>query len=291
MPGRATIRCMNAVGGVKTPRGAFLSPLLTVLTFGLLVVSAAHGAIPQTPDPIIKEVDDPLELQHLGVRFIEANQPDNAILALRKALRLYSENAETRMWLGVAHTLRQEYEVAEAYFVKALELNPRLTEVHNWFGFHWYQRQDPDRAVEEFRKALTDPSFPPPSRFRVLLNLGRIQLEREQTEAGVATLGQAIQITVQSSDPAYGLARVLLAEGLIKLGRPLEAIGTLESVTEQRNFAAHAHLLLGLAYRDLVEETSARRHLEDVLRLAPGTDLSERAIEALRGINGSASRS
>ena len=244
--------------------------------------SNSSASTSSTNDPLLDELEDPQELQQVGIRYIEDNQPQNAILALRKSLRAYSRNAETHMWMGAALTMTRQFDEALASFDRALELNSQLTETHNWLGIYWYQRNEPQRAVSEFQIALADPTYPAISRLRVLMNLGRILLELNQLDSAINTLAQAAEMRVSSGDPVHSLIRVLLAQALLKQGRPLEAIRALEPIKNERGSSAETNLITGLAYRDLGEHTSARRHLEAVLRLAPGSDLSEQAIEALQ---------
>ena len=57
-------------------------------------------------------------------------------------------------------------------------------------------------------------------------------------------------------------------------------------VTEVDDLNVEAHLELGMAYRDLSQVPAARRHLQRVIDLAPGTDASARAQAALARLQG-----
>lgn len=258
------------------------APLFLLLALALLAASLPVAA-QQRVDPLIANTDDPLELQQLAVQFIRGNQPRVALDALRKALSIYPDNAETHMWAGVVYTQLQEYEAAEQSFQRALEINPDLSEARNWYGVHLSERGLYERAIEQYRRALDDPVYPRISRARVLVNLGNLLLRTGDVEAAVPVLSEASRSGVASNDPLFALAHQALAEALLKNGRPEEALGTLENL-EVLPPDARTEYLAALAYRDLGETNRARDHLQRVLRLAPGTDLADEALQVLRAL-------
>lgn len=246
-----------------------------------LLLPSGQSLAQQRVDPLIANTDDPLELQQLAIQFIRGNQPRSALDALRKALSIYPDNAETHMWAAVVYTQLNEYEAGEQAFERALEINPDLSEARNWYGVHLTERGFLDRAIEQYRQALTDPAYPRISRARVLVNLGNVLLSKGDVEAAIPPLSEAARSGVASNDPLYSLVHQGLAEALIKNGRAEEALGALENL-EVLPPNPRTELLTGLAYRDLGEVNSARDHLQRVLRLAPGAELADQALEVLR---------
>lgn len=256
--------------------------LLAALIVALSLSAVAVGQ--ERVDPLIASSDDPLELQQLAIQFIAGNRPRDALAALQKSLRIYDDNAETHMWVAVVYAQLEEHEAAEQAFRRALEINPQLTEAHNWFGVYWARSGDLDRAIEHYRAALADPAYPRISRARVLVNLGNVLMQKGDVEAALPPLSEAARTPIPSSDPLYALVHVSLGEALLKTGRPEEALGALEKMDVLAP-DARTKLLQGLAYRDLGERNQAIDHLQRVLRLAPGTDLADQALEALRRLN------
>lgn len=256
--------------------------LVAALILALAWGGAAVGQ--QRSDPLIASTEDPLELQQLAVQFIAGNRPRDAMAALQKALRIYDGNAESHMWLAVVYTQLEELEAAEESFRRALDINPQLTEAHNWFGVYWARQGDLDRAIEHYRAALTDPAFPRISRARVLVNLGNGLMQKGDMDAALLSLSEAAQTPIPSNDPLYALVHLSLGEALLKGGRPEEALGALEKM-DVLAADPRAKLLQGLAYRDLGEREQAIDHLQRVLRLAPGTELADQALAALRQLN------
>lgn len=257
---------------------------LLVLALALALPAAAPPvSAQQRVDPLIASTDDPLELQQLAVQFIRGNQPRAALDALRKALSIYPDNAETHMWAGVVYTQLQDYEAGEQAFQQALEINPDLSEARNWYGVHLTERGLYERAIEQYRRALDDPVYPRISRARVLVNLGNLLLRTGDVEAAVPVLSEATRSGVVSNDPLFALAHQALGEALIKNGRAEEALGALESL-DVLPPDARTEYLTALAYRDLGELGQARDHLQRVLRLAPGTELADEALQLMRAL-------
>lgn len=260
---------------------AFLcASAITIGSVGALGAHAAPGVAVQDPETV-----DPRDLQMLAILYIEDNQPHEAIPLLERSVDLYPENGETYMWLGFAQYLTEQFETAEESFMKALTRNPTLTDVRNYLGLLRYKQGDLDAAIREFLTALRDPVYPPLSKARVRLNLGNVYLEIGNPDAALEHLSTGAS-SVASSDQVYQPLHIQLARSLKELGRMQEAIAALLKVIEVEEQHVEAHLELGMAYRDLSQSPAARRHLQKVIDLAPGTPASDRAQAALARLGG-----
>lgn len=247
----------------------------------LLCASATiiAGALPaqaaQQPQNI-----DPRDLQVLAILYIEDNQPYEAIPLLERSVDLYPENGETYMWLGVAQFLTEQFGPAEESLMKALARNSGLTDARNYLGLLRYKQGDLDGAVREFLEALRDPVYPPVSKARVRLNLGNVYLELGNPEAAREHLSVGAA-AVSTRDPSFAPMHLQLARALEQLERMQEAIAALQKVVSADEMNVEAHLELGVAFADLSQAPAARRHLNKVIELAPGTAAAERAQAAL----------
>ena len=243
---------------------------------GAVAGAASIGAAPlQDPEAI-----DPRDLLTLAILYIEDNQPWEAIPLLERSVDLYPENGETYMWLGVAQAMTEQNDLAEESYMKALARNPALTEVRNYLAVLRYKQGDLDAAVREWLVALGDPVYPPISKARVRYNLGKVYLEMGNPEAARESFSAAAN-GISDRDAVYPALHIQLAKALQELGRTQEAIAALIKVTDVDEQNIEAHLELGLAYRDLSQDATARRHLQMVIDLAPGTEASARAQAAL----------
>ena len=261
---------------------AFLcASAITIGSVGALGAHAAPALAVQDPEYI-----DPRDLQMLAILYIEDNQPHEAIPLLERSVDLYPENGETYMWLGFAQYLTEQYELAEESYMKALSRNPTLTDVRNYLGLLRYKQGDLGGAIREFHVALRDPVYPPLSKARVRLNLGNVYLEIGNPDAALEQLANGAN-SVAASDQAYQPLHLQLAKALKELGRMQEAIAALLKIIEVDEQHVGAHLELGLAYRDLSQSPAARRHLQKVIDLVPGTEAGDRAQAALARLGGS----
>ena len=251
----------------------------------VMAMTAVGAAAGQQLDPLVASSNDAIVLQQLGVQFIATSQTANALQALRKSVEIDPNSAAAHMWLGVVYSQMNDDVAAEGEFLEALELNPSLTEARNWFGLYWVGRGDLDAAIAQYRQALMDPAYPPISRARVQVNLGKVLMQTGDYEQAVVVLGQAGGITVSSKEPLYPILYLSLAEALVMIGRSQEALGALERM-EVLPANARAEYLRGLAYRDLGEVGDARTHLQRVLRRAPGSALASQALQVLESLPG-----
>lgn len=255
---------------------------VTTITIGSAgAIGAMPGSVESVAAPQDPETMDPRDLQVLAILYIEDNQPHEAIPLLKRSVDLYPENGETYMWLGVAEFLTEQFDEAEESFMKALARNPSLTEVRNYLGLLRYKQGDTDAATREFLLALRDPVYPPASKARVRLNLGNVYLEVGNPMAAVEHLSAGAGSLSAVTDQVYAPMHIQLAKGLRELDRDQEAIAALTKVVDADELNVEAHLELGIAYRDLSQAPAARRHLQKVIELAPGTEAGERAQVAL----------
>lgn len=260
---------------------AFLcASAITIGSAGALGAHVAPAVAVQDPENI-----DPRDLQILAILYIENNQSHEAIPLLERSVDLYPENGETYMWLGFAQYMTEQYDLAEESYMKALSRNPTLTDTRNYLGLLRYKQGDLNAAIREFLVALRDPVYPPLSKARVRLNLGNVYLEIGNPNAAREQLANGAN-SVAKSDQVYPPLHLQLARSLKELGRMQEAIAALLKVIEVDEQHVGAHLELGMAYRDLSQSPAARRHLQKVIDLAPGTEASARAQAAIAGLGG-----
>ena len=104
----------------------------------------------------------------------------------------------------------------------------------------------------------------------------------------IASSGVPLVSAQRAVDPLCPLMHMSLADALIKNGRPREVLGALESLGTVPS-SPRGELPRGLAHRDLGTSEQAVDHLQQVLRLAPGSPLAEQALEILRQLQHSGS--
>lgn len=273
-----------------------------VLAALLVLALPAAAAAQQRVDPLVSGTDDALVLLQIGRTAIARGELRLALQALEKSARLLPDNAETHMWMGVSHFQLDDLDAAERELRAALAIDPNFIQARNWYGVYWTRRGDSDRALQEYRSALAIRATPPIERARVLINLGNLQLQRNEVEEAMMALREASSGVSAGEEPRlYVMVRHLLADALIRIGEPRDALQTLgaDGVGGQGNrlpetvrdeFAANGYFLAGTAHRDLGEREAAREQFNRVLLTAPGTEIAARARQMLESLGLSGSR-
>jgi serine/threonine-protein kinase len=162
----------------------------------------------------------------------------------------YAALAEVLCLLGTQETLAH----AKGYATKALEIDDQLAEAHNALGVVRYVYDWDWRGAERaFRRAIElNPNYVWAHDWYgfYLILMGR-------SEEGIRELSRAVEL-----DPLSPAVSSDLADGYRLSGQPGRAIEqNLRSLESDPNFWL-AHLLLGLAYRDLGRHEEALRALE-----------------------------
>lgn len=122
------------------------------------------GAIPQVMESIEKAKQQPqnYEAQMTAADlYYQIQRFDDAAKFYEAASKLKPAEAEPMIKAGNAHFDAEKYEIAEAWYAKALEKEPKNLGVRTDYGLTFYLRtpRDIDRAVKEFKAALAiDPN-------------------------------------------------------------------------------------------------------------------------------------
>lgn len=279
-----------------------MTPVLRLVAALAILVAGGVATAQQRIDPMVAGTDDPLVLLQIGRTAIARNEVRLGIQALEKSATLLPGNAETHLWLGVGHFQLDDLDAAEAQFRRALEIAPEFVQARNWYAVYWTRVGDADRALQEYRQALSVPATPPIERARVLTNMANLLLQRDDVDAAMAALREASAgITLGDEPRLYVMVRHLLGDAQIRTGEPRDALRTLGDdglggqasrlpVNVRDEFAAAGYFLLAMAHRDLGERDAAREQFNRVLLTAPGTDLAARARQELESLESSRDR-
>ncbi|MBA7683246.1 hypothetical protein ES703_91607 [subsurface metagenome] len=76
--------------------------------------------------------------------------------------------------------MKGEFQASIAYLKKCLDINPRLTEAHNYLGVAYQELGFIEEAEKEFRIAILDPNYK--SKELPYYNLARIYFSNDKLE-------------------------------------------------------------------------------------------------------------
>ena len=132
---------------------------------------------------------------------------------------------------------------AEAYTAQGV-LGPHAADAELLLGGMYLSFGQHERAADAFRRLLAAPSTPPPLRARAWFFLGKTLHARGYYDESVDALGNASGQLAASMEAER---RVLLAQGLMQLGRYDEAARQLEGWTGPPDWQAFGQFNLGVA--------------------------------------------
>lgn len=136
----------------------------------------------------------------LGTNYLNLAQPQNALEEYLKALNLNPEMAELHNGLGLLYQMAfRKYIEAEEHYLKAIELNPKYPEAINNLGTLYIDLEQYEKAAEMFEKVLSDILYRTP--YMAEGNLGWALHKMGKTEDGVSHLKKSI-----SMNPRYCLS-------------------------------------------------------------------------------------
>lgn len=142
------------------------------------------------------------------------------------------ENAEVHLWLGRSYAELDEPESADAEFVKALELDPRLAEqVENTRGHYWTDRYnsglsfvnqgyeakesgDEETAQMRFNSALSDFNkavIYDPNRQEARVNIGKLYYQMGRVDEAIEIFKQVQESTLAGDEASAEVTKLLVA--------------------------------------------------------------------------------
>jgi tetratricopeptide (TPR) repeat protein len=234
------------------PGAQAMRAVLTLILVPLLVAAA----LAQEPGP-----------DQLLSRAIDAQQRgdyQSAIRDYRKLLELRPNTIEAKVNLGAALAHVGDFDGAIAMYRSAL---PQISEKNNFqkngvllnLALAYYKKGDFENAAEQF-ETLHKAN---PADVRVAILLGDSDVRLGKPATAVELLEPLESANAQNLDLAYAYGTAL-----IQVGKRRDGVARIEKVAKAGN-SADAYFLAGSTFLDLNEFESARRDLDEALRLDP----------------------
>lgn len=232
-----------------------------------LGVALAGAALAQKPDA---------EAHFLsGLTHLKENRPGQALDEFKKAVRSDPKNPYAHKGLGIAHTQLRQYPEAISALRKALDLNPYYVDARNDLGTALILSGKRQEGKAELLAAFNDATNPRPE--FTSYNLANAYFEERQF-AEAANWFRTSLARNKSNPQAY----LGLADALLALGRPEEALGPLEAGLKEVPGHVGLTAALGEAYYRAGRFPDARARLEEAARRDPVGVSGRRASELLK---------
>jgi len=221
-----------------------------------------------------------------GLSFMQVGDYSSAIENFMKAESIRKDDPKLYNAMGLAYMGKGLLKEAESCFEKALKLNPDYSEARNNFGVVLYQMGRYDEAIREFERVLSDVLYKTPQ--QAYLNLGLVYFAKGEMRRAVFYFKKAISL-----DPGFALAHANLGFTYFELKSYDEAEESLERAKEllrkmpgsELNLA-EVNLYLGRINLLKRNYRRAAEFFEEVITLAPGTNMEREAREKIKQIKG-----
>lgn len=154
----------------------------------------------------------------LGIQYLQAGDTVNAKSSLQRSLIINERYAPAHNALGLVFQAERDFELAEGYFKRAIELEPMSAIFHNNYGAFLYSRQRYAEACHHFSRATEDPFYP--ARAQAFENMGRCYIQLGRLDVAEHALRRSLDL--QRDRP---FAQVAMSGLLLDQGNIPEAIG------------------------------------------------------------------
>lgn len=193
-----------------------------------------------------------------GDSLLEEQKPEIAQPFYREAIQNNEKNASAYAGLGEAYDLLNENEKALENYLKALSLDPDLTELYTPIGSLYFQKGDMQQADSYLTKALTVSA----DSSETQLFLGLVRYKQDRTDEATAAFRRAIEI-----DPTSAEAHYYLGETLDKAGKTTEAIAEYNTAIGINPKYTEAYFDLGVAYYNIKKYEEAIAAYKQTIKL------------------------
>ena len=220
-----------------------------------------EGAVPgEIVRASVRHPKDPVLQMEAGICLIQEGKVDSALTKLDYVTQRLSSCGYawvTRAWVVLK---AGNYEKAEVYGKRALDLDPELSAAHTVLGMISAERDDPDQAIARYRQSIRIN----PDHVVAYNNLGNIMARQGELDEAIKLYRQAIKVKKQFPE-----AHNNLGIALARQGKNREAISHFIMALHIKSDYAEAYNNLGLALAQLGETGEALASFRKALGIDP----------------------
>jgi len=213
-----------------------------------------------------------------GIAFVQAVQYIGALKELLEAEKNAPDDPEIRYYLGIAYLGRGLKDQAMEQFQKAVSLKEDYSEAHNYIGVMRMDEGQWQKAIESFDRALKNYLYPTPA--FALYNSGVAYYNLKNYDMALSRYRQALS----QDGMAAWQPQIELNIGLAYLQKSdsVQAREHLEKAVALNPSLFDAHFYLGETYLKIRDRAKAKKSFEQVVKLAPKSDLGQKSREYLK---------
>ena len=210
----------------------------------------------------------------MGQSFYAENNFTGALVEFSEAEKLTPNDPFLLNDLALTYFRKGHYDLAEAKYLKAIGLKPSFSEARNNLGVDYLEMKRWDDAIAQFKVVQDDLFYP--GQESTAINLGLAHFGRGDLQQALALLRSAV-----AKNPSDPRTRLHLGRVYFALDKTELAIGEYRKALELNGSYANAYFNLGLAQVKLKESAAARRAFQEVIRIAPDSEIGQLSREYL----------
>ncbi len=170
----------------------------------LFAAGKYEEAVQAYKDAIVKEPEEPIYENNLGICYTKLGKFPEAIEAFKAMLKIRPSSYPANRSLGELYGLQKNYQEALPYFAKATEVSPDDPEAFYNLGACLMNTQDYERAAAAFTKSTELK----PGYAAAYYQLGMISVNQNKKEEAIRNLEKFLELA--PDDPNAAMARQLL---------------------------------------------------------------------------------
>ena len=212
-----------------------------------------------------------------ALQFGSLNQKNKMMKALKEAIELNPNDANSHFFLGREYRFKGDLDKAESEFIKSIQLNNRLNEGYHQLARVYMQKQNWKKAIHYFNKGLSLPSTKDPQQVYNWLALCNYFLgDQDQAEI---EWKKALDIKDNAA------IRVNLALAYRDASKFDLAKASLEKAVELRPRFSQAHFELAQLYIREKQKKKATEHFKNTILYSPSSEFAKQSKEYLKQIS------
>jgi type IV pilus assembly protein PilF len=204
----------------------------------------------------------------MGQSFYAENNFTSALKEFSEAEKLTPKDPVLLNDLGLTYFRKGHYDLAEAKYLKALDIKPAYSEARNNLGVNYLEMKRWDDAITQFKLVQQDIFYS--GQDLAAVNLGLAYLGKGDQQQALAVLREAV-----ARNPMDARARLQLGRVYFAGDRTGLAVEQYRKALELNPSYANGYYYLALAQVKLRNADAARGAFKEVVRIAPDSEIGQ----------------
>ena len=211
----------------------------------------------------------------LGVTALNEQNPTEALKEFLLAEKYDDEDPEIQAGLAQAYWQKKAFDLSEKHFLQAIEISDNDPKYYNNLGALYLSMERYDEAITAFRTAADNLLF---DRSEIAwTGIGLAYFHKQDYPAAQRAYEKAMEL-----NPSYQVPLFRLGELYYSQDRPVEALDMFTRSVELEPGFFPGFYWQGLVFMKIKDTEEAKKSFQEVIRLAPGSELARLSEKYLK---------